>query len=49
MQLVAARLTEADVTAVAAYLASRPAPENAAPAAQGSYILPFVCGSEPAK
>jgi cytochrome c553 len=47
MQLVAARLTEADVTAVAAYLATRPAPENATPAAKGSYILPFACGSEP--
>lgn len=47
MQLVAAKLTEADVTAVAAYLATRPAPDNAAPAAKGSYALPFACGSEP--
>jgi cytochrome c553 len=47
MQLVAAKLTEADVTAVAAYLATRPAPDNAVPAAKGSYILPFSCGSEP--
>ena len=47
MQQVAARLTEADVTAVAAYLATRPAPENAVPVAKGSYILPFACGSEP--
>jgi cytochrome c553 len=47
MQLVAARLTEADVTAVAAYLATRPAPDNATPSAKGSYILPFSCGSEP--
>lgn len=47
MQLVAAKLTEADVTAVAAYLATRPAPDNAAPAPKGSYILPFACGSEP--
>ena len=47
MQLVAAKLTEADVTAVAAYLATRPAPDNVAPAAKGSYILPFSCGSEP--
>jgi cytochrome c553 len=47
MQLVAAKLTEADVSAVAAYLATRPAPDNAAPSAKGSYILPFACGSEP--
>lgn len=47
MQLVAARLTEADVTAVAAYLATRTAPDNPAPAEKGSYILPFSCGSQP--
>ena len=47
MQLVAARLNEQDVTAVAAWLASRPAPANLSPAAKGSYALPFACGSEP--
>ncbi|WP_028133721.1 c-type cytochrome [Bradyrhizobium japonicum] len=47
MQQVAARLTEADVTAVAAYLASRPAPITIAPAPKGAYVLPFACGSEP--
>lgn len=47
MQQVAAKLTEADVTAVAAYLATRPAPANAAPLPKGSYVLPFACGSEP--
>jgi cytochrome c553 len=47
MQLVAARLTEADVNAVAAWLSSRPAPPQLAPAAKGSYALPFACGSEP--
>jgi cytochrome c553 len=47
MQQVAARLTEVDVTAVAAWLASRPAPTNAAPVPKGSYVLPFACGSEP--
>jgi cytochrome c553 len=47
MQAVAGRLTEDDVTAVAAFLATRPAPENAAPVPKGSYILPFSCGSEP--
>ncbi|MBS7539732.1 c-type cytochrome [Ancylobacter lacus] len=47
MQPVAAKLTEADVTAVAAYLATLPAPENAAPLPKGSYALPFPCGSAP--
>jgi cytochrome c553 len=47
MQLVAARLNEQDVIAVAAWLASRPAPANLSPAAKGSYALPFACGSEP--
>nr|WP_245265986.1 c-type cytochrome [Bradyrhizobium japonicum] len=46
MQQVAARLTEADVTAVAAYLASRPAPINNAPGQKGAYVLPFACGSQ---
>lgn len=47
MQLVAARLTEADVNAVAAWLSSRPAPPELAPAAKGSFALPFACGSQP--
>lgn len=47
MQRVAAKLTETDVTAVAAYLATLPASENAAPAPKGSYALPFACGSAP--
>jgi cytochrome c553 len=46
MQVVAGHLTEDDVKAVAAYLAARPAPDNPAPAAKGSYALPFACGSE---
>ena len=46
MQTVAGRLTEADVTAVAAWLASRPAPVSLAPAPKGTYVLPFPCGSE---
>ncbi|HLH51469.1 MAG TPA: c-type cytochrome [Roseiarcus sp.] len=49
MQLVASRLTEADVKAIAAWLASRPAPENLPPVKKGSYALPFACGSEPTK
>lgn len=47
MQVVAGHLTEADVTAVAAYLATRAAPEKAAPVPKGTYVLPFDCGSEP--
>jgi cytochrome c553 len=47
MQLVAGHLTETDVTAVAAYISSLPAPANAAPAAQGSLAMPLTCGSEP--
>jgi cytochrome c553 len=47
MQQVAARLTEEDVTAVAAWLAARPAAPNAAPVAKGTFVLPFACGSEP--
>ena len=46
MQQVAARLTETDVTAVAAYLASRPGPNNVTPAPKGVYVLPFPCGSQ---
>ena len=38
MQLVAGHLTEADVTAVAAWLATRPAPANPAPVPKGTYV-----------
>ena len=47
MQIVAARLTEDDVKAVAAYLASLPASPDSVPAKVGSWPLPFACGSEP--
>jgi cytochrome c553 len=43
MQTVAACLTEADVTAVAARLASRPAPATAS--REKAHILAFACGS----
>jgi cytochrome c553 len=49
MHGVAARLTEADVRAVAAYLATLPAPADNVPAAKGAYALPFACGSEPTR
>ncbi len=47
MQIVASHLTEDDVRAVAAYLSTRSAPDDPAPAAQGSYPLLLQCGSEP--
>ena len=45
MQIVAGLLTEDDVKAVAAWLASRPAPSDPSFAPRGS--LPMPCGSQP--
>ncbi len=47
MQIVAGHLTEADVTAVAAYLASLPVPTDPSPLPQRSLPMPLACGSEP--
>jgi cytochrome c553 len=47
MQLVAASLTESDVTAVAAYLAAQLVPADPTPVPQGALAMPFACGSEP--
>src|SRR5215468_1119454 len=47
MQLVAASLTESDVTAVAAWLASVPVPPDPSPAPRGTLAMPLACGSEP--
>jgi cytochrome c553 len=47
MQLVAGRLTEDDVKAIAAWLSSRPAPADPSPVAHGSLPMPLACGSEP--
>ncbi len=47
MQLVAASLTEGDVAAVAAYLASQPVPADPSPVARGTLAMPLACGSEP--
>jgi cytochrome c553 len=47
MQIVAGHLTEADVTAVAAYLASLPVPADPSPLPHGSLPMPLPCGSEP--
>ncbi|XRD90837.1 c-type cytochrome [Dyella nitratireducens] len=47
MQPLTARLSEADITAVSAYLSSLPAPANPAPAPAGSLKLALTCeGSE---
>jgi cytochrome c553 len=47
MQLVAASLTESDVTAVAAWLASVPIPADPSPVPKGTLQMPLGCGSEP--
>jgi len=47
MQFIAASLTENDVTAVAAWLASRPVPADSSPVPRGSLAMPMACGSEP--
>ena len=47
MQIVAGHLTEDDVKAIAAFLASRPGPPDSSPAPRGTFTLPFACGSEP--
>jgi len=46
MQIVASHLTEADLTAVASYLSSLPAPADPAPAPRGSLAMPLACGSQ---
>src|SRR6516162_682191 len=47
MQLVAASLSEGDVTAVAAWLASVPVPPDPSPVPKGTLQMPLGCGSEP--
>jgi cytochrome c553 len=47
MQLVAARLSEDDVTALAAWLSSLPGQSSTPPKPQGSLTTPLPCGSEP--
>ena len=47
MQLVAASLSESDVTAVAAWLASVPVPPDPSPVPKGTLQMPLGCGSEP--
>jgi cytochrome c553 len=47
MHDVATRLTEAQITAVAGWLAAQPAPKKAEPAAAGEWKTPRACGSQP--
>lgn len=47
MQIVAASLKESDVTAVAAWLAAQPVPDDPAPVPKGALPMPLACGSEP--
>ena len=46
MQQIASRLTDDDVTAVAAWLSTQQAPANPVPAPAGSLKMPLKCGSE---
>jgi cytochrome c553 len=47
MQIVAASLTESDVTGLAAWLASQPVPADPSPVPKGTLTMPLACGSEP--
>lgn len=47
MHDVAARLSEAQIRAVASWLAARPPAIPSAPAAPGSWTPPLACGSQP--
>nr|WP_260858688.1 c-type cytochrome [Paraburkholderia sp. BCC1885] len=47
MQQVAVRLSDGDVTAIAAWLSSRPAPADPVPVPHGTLKMPLACGSEP--
>lgn len=46
MQLIAARMTEQDVAAVAAWLSSMPIPSETRPLARSADALPLKCGSQ---
>ncbi|WP_207001971.1 c-type cytochrome [Trinickia mobilis] len=47
MHEIATRLSDRDITAIAAWLASQPAPANTTPAPAGTLKLPLACGSVP--
>jgi cytochrome c553 len=47
MSQIATRLTDAQITQVAAWLATQPAPAVPTPAGQGTWQTPLACGSQP--
>jgi cytochrome c553 len=47
MNYLAASLSESDVTAVAAWLAALPIPQDLKPVPNGTLPMPLVCGSQP--
>ena len=47
MHAITSRLSEKDITAVAAYLASIPVPPDPSPVAKGSLKMPLACSSQP--
>lgn len=47
MQSIASRLSEEEITDVAAWLSSQSAPADLAPAPAGQWTTPLPCGSEP--
>lgn len=46
MQRVAARLSDTDITAVAAWLSQQEAPKNPSPESSNLVRMPFACGSQ---
>src|SRR6478672_5699551 len=46
MKRVAIRLTDADITAVGAWLSQQPAPKDPAPVSASQVRMPFACGSQ---
>lgn len=47
MHQIATRLSDRDITAIAAWLASQPAPASPSPEAAGGSKMPLACGSVP--
>jgi cytochrome c553 len=45
MRDISTKLADQDITAIATYLASLPAPDNATPAPAGSFKMPMACGT----
>ena len=46
MKRIAARLSDSDITAVAAWLGQQPQPKNPAPESSNLVRMPFACGSQ---